>query len=71
MADDNVITDSEPDSENETMIEERYDVNYKCLRCGTVNSNSDLSVLPEIKCICGFRVFLKVRSPIVKSVKAI
>ena len=71
MADDNVITDSEPDSENETMIEERYDVNYKCLRCGTVNSNSDLTVLPEIKCICGFRVFLKVRSPIVKSVKAI
>jgi len=71
MTDDNVITDSEPDSENETMIEERYDVNYKCLRCGTVNSNSDLSVLPEIKCICGFRVFLKVRSPIVKSVKAI
>ena len=71
MADDNVITDSEPDSENETMIEERYDVNYKCLRCGTLNSNSDLSVLPEIKCICGFRVFLKVRSPIVKSVKAI
>ena len=71
MADDNVITDSEPNSENETMIEERYDVNYKCLRCGTLNSNSDLSVLPEIKCICGFRVFLKVRSPIVKSVKAI
>ena len=71
MADDNVITDSEPNSENETVMEERYDVNYKCLRCGTVNSNSDLSVLPEVKCICGFRVFLKVRSPIVKSVKAI
>ena len=71
MADDNVITDSESDSENETMVEERYDVNYKCLRCGTINSNSDLIVLPEIKCICGFRVFLKVRSPIVKSVKAI
>ncbi len=71
MTDDNVTTDLEPDNENETMIEERYDVNYKCLRCGTVNSNSDLTVLPEIKCICGFRVFLKVRSPIVKSVKAI
>ncbi len=71
MADDNVITDSEPNSENETVMEERYDVNYKCLRCGTINSNSDLTVLPEIKCICGFRVFLKVRSPIVKSVKAI
>ncbi len=71
MADDNVITDSQPDNKDETIMEEKYDVNYKCLRCGTINSNSDLVVLPEIKCICGFRVFLKVRSPIVKSVKAI
>ena len=71
MADDNVITDSQPDINDETIMEEKYDVNYKCLRCGTINSNSDLTVLPEIKCICGFRVFLKVRSPIVKSVKAI
>ena len=52
-------------------IEEKYDVIYKCLRCGTENNNSELSVLPEIKCICGFRVFLKTRSPVVKSVKAI
>ena len=71
MADDNVITDSQPDINDETIMEEKYDVNYKCLRCGTINSNSELTVLPEIKCICGFRVFLKVRSPIVKSVKAI
>ena len=71
MTDDDLVTDSQHDNEDDTVLEEKYDVNYKCLRCGTVNSNSDLSVLPEIKCICGFRVFLKVRSPIVKSVKAI
>ena len=31
----------------------------------------ELSRLPEIKCICGFRVFTKVRPPIVKTVKSI
>ena len=70
MTDDDLVTDSQHDNDGDT-VQEKYDVNYKCLRCGTINSNSDLSVLPEIKCICGFRVFLKVRSPIVKSVKAI
>ncbi|MCV0373747.1 MAG: DNA-directed RNA polymerase subunit P [Nitrosarchaeum sp.] len=50
---------------------ETFDVNYSCLRCGTTVSNSELSRLPEIKCICGFRVFTKVRPPVVKTVKAI
>jgi DNA-directed RNA polymerase subunit P len=50
---------------------ERFDVIYSCLRCNTKVSNSELSKLPEIKCICGFRVFTKVRPPIVKTVKAI
>ena len=50
---------------------ETFDVNYSCLRCGTVVSNTELSRLPEIKCICGFRVFTKVRPPVVKTVKAI
>ena len=50
---------------------ETFDVNYACLRCGTVASNTELSRLPEIKCICGFRVFTKVRPPVVKTVKAI
>jgi DNA-directed RNA polymerase subunit P len=50
---------------------EKFDVNYSCLRCGTVVSNTELSRLPEIKCICGFRVFTKVRPPVVKTVKAI
>ena len=50
---------------------ETFDVVYSCLRCGTNVSNTELSRLPEIKCICGFRVFTKVRPPIVKSIKAI
>jgi len=65
-----IMNDSESDN-IDTPIEEKYDVIYKSLRCGTENSNSDLSILPEIKCICGFRVFLKTRSPIVKSVNAV
>ena len=51
--------------------EEKFEVLYSCLRCGTDVSNIELSRLPEIKCICGFRVFSKLRPPIVKTVKAI
>ena len=54
----------------ETPIE-TFDVIYSCLRCATNVSNTELSRLPEIKCICGFRVFTKVRPPVVKTVKAI
>ena len=49
---------------------EQFEVIYSCLRCGTNVSNTELSRLPEIKCICGFRVFTKVRPPVVKSVNA-
>ncbi len=63
------------DSVEETPVEETpaetFDVIYSCLRCQTTVSNTELSRLPEIKCICGFRVFTKVRPPIVKTVKAI
>jgi DNA-directed RNA polymerase subunit P len=48
-----------------------FDVIYSCLRCNTKVSNSELNRLPEIKCICGFRVFTKVRPPIVKTVKSV
>lgn len=48
-----------------------FNVVYACLRCGTPVSQSDLSRLPEIKCICGFRVFNKLRPPVVKTVKAV
>ena len=61
---DNEVTTSEA-------AEEKFDVIYACLRCGTPVSNTELSRLPEIKCICGFRVFSKLRPPIVKTVKAI
>jgi len=64
-----------PDVDNEVTTpevnEEKFDVIYSCLRCSTPVSNSELSRLPEIKCICGFRVFTKVRPPIVKTVKSI
>ena len=60
--------------DSETQIEEpveKFEVMYSCLRCNTAVSNIELSRLPEIKCICGFRVFTKIRPPVVKSVKAI
>jgi DNA-directed RNA polymerase subunit P len=47
-----------------------FSVFYACMRCGTLVSQSELSRLPEIKCICGFRVFTKVRPPVVKTIKA-
>ena len=64
-----------PEVDNEVTTpeanEEKFDVLYSCLRCGSEVSNIELSRLPEIKCICGFRVFSKLRPPIVKTVKAI
>lgn len=48
-----------------------FSVVYSCMRCGTPVSQSELSRLPEIKCICGFRVFSKLRPPVVKTLKAI
>jgi DNA-directed RNA polymerase subunit P len=63
------ITDADP---ADNIIEtEKFDVIYSCLRCNTKVNSSELSKLPEIKCICGFRVFTKVRPPIVKTVKAV
>tara|TARA_B100000929_G_scaffold81211_1_gene63413 strand:- start:405 stop:617 length:213 start_codon:yes stop_codon:yes gene_type:complete len=66
-------TDSEIIDTDSVDVEQakKFDVIYSCLRCGIQVSNSELSRLPEIKCICGFRVFSKVRSPIVKTVKSI
>lgn len=65
---------TEPTIEETPAVEdtsEKFDVIYSCLRCGTTVANLELSRLPEIKCICGFRVFIKVRAPVVKSIKAI
>ena len=44
---------------------------YECVRCGTKTSQEELSSLPEVKCICGYRVFRKVRPSVVKQIKAI
>ena len=79
MAEENLETQASvptesPSMENEPIEStpaEKFDVIYACLRCGTTVPNSELSRLPEIKCICGFRVFTKVRPPVVKSVKAL
>jgi len=65
----NMVEDNETDSIEETG--EKFEVIYSCLRCATNVTNTELSRLPEIKCICGFRVFTKARPHIVRTVKAI
>ena len=68
----NMVEENIEDAEElEDTPVETFEVNYSCLRCGTSVSNTELSRLPEIKCICGFRVFTKDRPPVVKTVKAI
>lgn len=44
---------------------------YECVRCGTKVNADQLSQLPEIKCICGYRVLKKIRPPVVKQIKAV
>ena len=66
----NIETNDNSPTDNVTETE-KFDVIYSCLRCNTKVYGSELNRLPEIKCICGFRVFTKVRPPIVKTVKAI
>lgn len=43
---------------------------YECVRCGTRTTQEELAKLPEVKCICGYRIFKKVRPPVVKQLKA-
>jgi len=62
------LNDTGTDDLTET---EKFDVIYSCLRCNTKVSSTELDRLPEIKCICGFRVFTKIRPPVVKTVKAL
>ncbi len=59
------------ESINNATEDEKFDVVYSCLRCATNVSSAELNRLPEIKCICGFRVFTKQRPGLVKTVKAI
>ena len=71
MVDESNIETSDDGSIDNVTETEEFDVIYSCLRCNTKVSSSELDRLPEIKCICGFRVFTKVRPPIAKTVKAI
>ena len=71
MVDESNIETNGDGSADNVIETEKFDVIYSCLRCNTKVSSSELNRLPEIKCICGFRVFTKVRPPIVKTVKAI
>ena len=71
MVDESDIKSNDVDVADDLTETEKFDVIYSCLRCNTKVSNSELTRLPEIKCICGFRVFTKVRPPIVKTVKAL
>ena len=64
------ITSDNPTEETE-ILEENFDVIYECLRCKVQVNLIELNRLPEIKCICGFRVFTKIRPPIVTTVKAV
>lgn len=49
----------------------RFEVHYSCLRCGTDVTSTELGRLPEIKCICGYKVFTKVRPPLATTVNAV
>ena len=71
MVDESNIEMSDVDPTDSITETEKFDVIYSCLRCNTKVSSSELSRLPEIKCICGFRVFTKVRPPIVKTIQAL
>ena len=71
MVDESNIEQDDVDPVDNVTETEKFEVIYSCLRCNTKVTSSELGRLPEIKCICGFRVFTKVRPPIVKTVKAI
>jgi|TARA_B100001179_G_C18575552_1_gene397359 DNA-directed RNA polymerase subunit P len=44
---------------------------YRCIRCGTNVTADELTQLPEIKCICGYRILRKIRPELAKRIKAV
>ena len=44
---------------------------FRCIRCGTNVTADELTQLPEIKCICGYRILRKIRPELAKRVKAV
>ena len=71
MVDESNIESNDVNVADDLTETEKFDVVYSCLRCNTKVSSSELDRLPEIKCICGFRVFTKIRPPVVKTVEAL
>jgi len=71
MVDESSIESKDVSVADDLTETEKFDVIYSCLRCNTKVNSSELGRLPEIKCICGFRVFTKIRPPVVKTVKAL
>ena len=70
MVDESNIESNDVSVADDLTETEKFDVVYSCLRCNTKVSSSELDRLPEIKCICGFRVFTKIRPPVVKTIKS-
>ena len=46
------------------------DISYECVRCKTIVTIEELAILPELKCICGYKVLKKIRPSVVKQIKA-
>ncbi len=44
---------------------------YECLRCGERITASQMAELPAAKSICGYTIFRKVRTGVVKQVRAL
>ena len=62
---------AKPMSQEEKPVKVFTGAVYECVRCGTKTTQEELSRLPEVKCICGYRVFKKIRPQVVKQIKAI
>ena len=71
MVDESNIESNDVSVADDLTETEKFDVVYSCLRCNTKVNSSELGRLPEIKCICGFRVFTKIRPPVVKTIKSL
>ena len=72
MDESNEITETSESVEPSATIERTFgEIEYECIRCGTKVTSEELTQLPEIKCICGYRILKKTRPPVVKSVKCI
>jgi DNA-directed RNA polymerase subunit P len=64
----NLLSSDEPKKEQQAPTEGPV---YECVQCGRRVSFEDLEKYISFRCpYCGYRIFRKVRAPIVKRVKA-